>query len=70
MKKIISLLLALMMVLSVCAMATAEAPKGKVMLYSSMQEAQLQAIEQALRRNIPAWIWNTTMLAAASWSPR
>ena len=53
MKKIISLLLALMMVLSVCAMATAEAPKGKVMLYSSMQEAQLQAIEQAFEAKYP-----------------
>ena len=43
MKKLVSLLLTLMMVVT-ASMAFAE---GKVMLYSSMQEAQLQAIEQA-----------------------
>ena len=40
MKKLLALLLAVMMVLSVSSAFAA----GKVMLYSSMQEAQLQAI--------------------------
>ncbi len=52
MKKTLALLLALMMVLSVSAAAFAE-PSGKVMLYSSMQEAQLQAIEQAFEAKYP-----------------
>ena len=45
MKKVIAFLVALMLVMSLSA-SLAE-PSGKVMLYSSMQEAQLQAIEQA-----------------------
>jgi iron(III) transport system substrate-binding protein len=40
------------MILSVSAAAFAE-PSGKVMLYSSMQEAQLQAIEQAFEAKYP-----------------
>ncbi len=52
MKKTLALLLALVMVLSVSAAAFAE-PSGKVMLYSSMQEAQLQAIEQAFEAKYP-----------------
>ena len=52
MKKTMALLLALVMVLSVSAAAFAE-PSGKVMLYSSMQEAQLQAIEQAFEAKYP-----------------
>ena len=52
MKKTLALLLALVMVLSVSAVAFAE-PSGKVMLYSSMQEAQLQAIEQAFEAKYP-----------------
>ena len=52
MKKIVALMLALIMVLSM-SVALAEAPKGKVMLYSSMQEAQLQAIEQAFEAKYP-----------------
>ena len=52
MKKIVALMLALIMVLSM-SVAVAEAPKGKVMLYSSMQEAQLQAIEQAFEAKYP-----------------
>lgn len=52
MKKTLALLLALIMVLSVSAAAFAE-PSGKVMLYSSMQEAQLQAIEQAFEAKYP-----------------
>ena len=51
MKKIVALLLAMIMVLAVTA-ALAE-PSGKVMLYSSMQEAQLQAIEQAFEAKYP-----------------
>ena len=53
MKKTIALFLALIMMLSLCSAALAEAPKGKVMLYSSMQEAQLQAIEQAFEAKYP-----------------
>lgn len=52
MKKTLALLLALVIVLSVSAAAFAE-PSGKVMLYSSMQEAQLQAIEQAFEAKYP-----------------
>ena len=51
MKKIVALLLAMIMVLAVTA-ALAK-PSGKVMLYSSMQEAQLQAIEQAFEAKYP-----------------
>ena len=53
MKKILSVILAAMLVLSLAAAAHAEAPSGKVMLYSSMQEAQLQAIEQAFEAKYP-----------------
>ena len=49
MKKIVALLLALMMV----AMVSGAMAAGKVMLYSSMQEAQLQAIEQAFEAKYP-----------------
>lgn len=52
MKKTLAFILALVMVLSVSAAAFAE-PSGKVMLYSSMQEAQLQAIEQAFEAKYP-----------------
>ena len=52
MKKPLAFILALVMVLSVSAIAFAE-PSGKVMLYSSMQEAQLQAIEQAFEAKYP-----------------
>ena len=52
MKKTLAFILALVMVLSVSAIAFAE-PSGKVMLYSSMQEAQLQAIEQAFEAKYP-----------------
>ena len=52
MKKPLAFILALVMVLSVSAVAFAE-PSGKVMLYSSMQEAQLQAIEQAFEAKYP-----------------
>ena len=52
MKKTLAFLLALVMILSVSAAAFAE-PSGKVMLYSSMQEAQLQAIEQAFEAKYP-----------------
>ena len=62
MKKTLALLLALVMVLSVSAAAFAE-PSGKVMLYSSMQEAQLQAIEQAFEAKYPT----VDMPAAESW---
>ncbi|MCR4707140.1 MAG: ABC transporter substrate-binding protein [Clostridiales bacterium] len=50
MKKTVILALALVIVFAVSALATAE---GKVMLYSSMQEAQLQAIEQAFEAAHP-----------------
>ena len=52
MKKIVALMLALIMVLPMASVAMAE-PSGKVMLYSSMQEAQLQAIEQAFEAKYP-----------------
>ena len=52
MKKIVALMLALIMTLSMASVAMAE-PSGKVMLYSSMQEAQLQAIEQAFEAKYP-----------------
>ena len=52
MKKIVALALALIMVLSMASVAMAE-PSGKVMLYSSMQEAQLQAIEKAFEAKYP-----------------
>ena len=57
MKRTLAILLALVMLLSLSAAAFADGLSGKVMLYSSMQEAQL-------------WIWSTTMPAAASWSRR
>ena len=53
MKKTLAMILALVMVLALSAAAFAE-PSGKVMLYSSMQEAQLQAIEQAFEAKYPA----------------
>ena len=53
MKKTVAIVLALVMVLSMAAVALAETPSGKVMLYSSMQEAQLQAIEQAFEAKYP-----------------
>lgn len=53
MKKFLALLLAVMMLVSVASLALADAPKGKVMLYSSMQEAQLQAIEKAFEAKYP-----------------
>ena len=52
MKKIVALMLTLIMVLPMASVAMAE-PSGKVMLYSSMQEAQLQAIEQAFEAKYP-----------------
>ena len=51
MKKIVALALAMIMVLAVTA-ALAE-PSGEVMLYSSMQEAQLQAIKKAFEAKYP-----------------
>ena len=53
MKKFVAMMLALIMVLSMAAVASADEPKGKVMLYSSMQEAQLQAIEAAFEAKYP-----------------
>ena len=52
MKKIVALALALILTLSVASFALAE-PSGKVMLYSSMQEAQLQAIKKAFEAKYP-----------------
>ncbi len=52
MKKVVVLFLAMVMVLSLASLASAE-PSGKVMLYSSMQEAQLQAIEKAFEEKYP-----------------
>ncbi len=49
MKKLVALLLTLTL-LAVASMALAD---GKVMLYSSMQEQQLQAIEQAFEAKYP-----------------
>ena len=51
MKKLVALLLAMIMVLSIAA-ALAE-PSGEVMLYSSMQEAQLTAIKEAFVAKYP-----------------
>ena len=53
MKKIVAMMLAVIMVLSLAVAASADEPKGKVMLYSSMQEAQLQAIEAAFEAKYP-----------------
>ena len=53
MKKLVSVILSVVMLLTVFSFASAEAPTGKVMLYSSMQEAQLQAIEQAFEAKYP-----------------
>ena len=53
MRKSVCMLLALVMLMSMASLAVAEAPSGKVMLYSSMQEAQLQAIEQAFEAKYP-----------------
>ena len=53
MKKLVALMLVAVLALSMTAVAFAEGPKGKVMLYSSMQEAQLQAIEQAFEAKYP-----------------
>ncbi len=52
MRKILAVIMTLAMLLA-AAGAVAEAPSGKVMLYSSMQEAQLQAIEQAFEAKYP-----------------
>ena len=49
MKKLVALLLTLMLLV----MASSAMAAGKVMLYSSMQEAQLQAIEQAFEAKYP-----------------
>ena len=51
MKKLVALALAMIMALSVTA-ALAE-PTGKVMLYSSMQEEQLEALEKAFEAKYP-----------------
>ena len=53
MKKLVSFVLTLIMLLTVFSFASAEGPSGKVMLYSSMQEAQLQALEQAFEAKYP-----------------
>ena len=53
MKKAFAIVLCLIMVLSMSAFASAEAPSGKVMLYSSMQEAQLQELEKAFEAKYP-----------------
>ena len=54
MKKFLSLCLALVMVFALfCVTASAEEPTGKVMLYSSMQEDQLMAVEKAFEAKYP-----------------
>ena len=53
MKKLFAVLLTAAMLLSLASFASAEGASGKVMLYSSMQEAQLQAIEQAFEAKYP-----------------
>ena len=53
MKKLVAMMLVLIMVLSVTAIASAAEPTGKVMLYSSMQEEQLVAIETAFEAKYP-----------------
>ena len=53
MKKLFAVLLTAAMLLSLTSFASAEGASGKVMLYSSMQEAQLQAIEQAFEAKYP-----------------
>ena len=53
MKKLVSLILSVLMLLTVCSFASAEGASGKVMLYSSMQEAQLQALEKAFEAKYP-----------------
>ena len=51
MKKIVALALVMIMVL--CVTAALAEPTGKVMLYSSMQDEQLQAIENAFEAKYP-----------------
>ena len=51
MKKIVALALAMIMVL--CVTAALAEPTGKVLLYSSMQDEQLQAIEDAFEAKYP-----------------
>lgn len=51
MKKLIALVVALAMILSVSAVLAE--PSGKVMLYSSMQEDQLMAVEKAFEAKYP-----------------
>ena len=53
MKKLVSLILSVLMLLTVFSFASAEGASGKVMLYSSMQEAQLQALEKAFEAKYP-----------------
>ncbi len=53
MKKLVSVLLTAVMLMTLCSFASAEGASGKVMLYSSMQEAQLQAIEKAFEARYP-----------------
>ena len=50
MKKLVTLVLALALV----AVAFGAMANGKVMLYSSMQEAQLQAVKEAFEAKYPA----------------
>ena len=53
MKKVLSLVIAMIIVLSMFSCTAFAAPAGKVMLYSSMQEDQLMAIEQAFEAKYP-----------------
>ena len=53
MKKLVCMLLALVMVLAVAPAVLADEPTGTVMLYSSMQEDQLMAIEKAFEAKYP-----------------
>ena len=53
MKKLLAMILTAALLVSMVSLALADEPKGKVMLYSSMQEAQLQAIEAAFEAKYP-----------------
>ena len=53
MKKLLAMILTAALLVSMVSLALADEPKGKVMLYSSMQEAQLQAIEKAFEAKYP-----------------
>ena len=53
MKKLVCMLMAIAMLLALTPAVFADEPTGTVMLYSSMQEDQLMAIEKAFEAKYP-----------------